>query len=134
MLKVWLWGTWFASNVCHLILSWRHARLAVNTLINKYGHLTLARCLWQAKRNPRATEVGPDVSKQHLVLISEGFPEGKLAIRRAAVASNTAVASNAAVASGLAAKLEPLLTTATPTSQTAVVRPSGVSTSKFTGK
>ena len=50
------------------------------------------------------------------------------------MASNTAVASNAAVSSGLAAKLEPLLTTATPTPQTAAVRPLGVSTSKFIGK
>lgn len=92
--------------------------------------LPLLRSIYNgAKRNTRATETGPEVSKQHLVLISEGFLEGKLAIRRAAVASNTTLASNAPPPSGLAAKLEPLLTTANPTPpQTAAVRPLGVST------
>lgn len=84
----------------------------------------------QAKRNIRAAEVGSDTSKQynqHLILISEVFTEGWMAVRR------TAVTTNGAVPSGLsAAKLEPLMTTtSTVQSQPTALRPSAVSASKF---
>nr|PNR27342.1 hypothetical protein PHYPA_029494 [Physcomitrium patens] len=48
---------------------------------------TVAKAFPPAKRNPRAADTGPDFSKQHLVLISEGFSEGKLAFCPAAAAS-----------------------------------------------
>ncbi|XP_024364981.1 mediator of RNA polymerase II transcription subunit 25 isoform X2 [Physcomitrium patens] len=85
--------------------------------------LPLLRSIYNgAKRNPRAADTGPDFSKLHLVLISEGFPEGKLALRRASGASNTAVSSS------LSAKLEPLLATTTSAPSQPAVRPMPPST------
>lgn len=82
----------------------------------------------QAKRNPRVLESVSDASKlypHHLVLLSEGFMEGRMALRSAVVTSNVVAPP------GVSAKLEQTIPT---TSQAPAIsgRSSSVNTSKIT--
>jgi mediator of RNA polymerase II transcription subunit 25 len=81
-----------------------------------------------AKRNPRVLESVSDASKlypHHLVLLSEGFMEGRMALRSAVVTSNVVAPP------GVSAKLEQTIPT---TSQAPAIsgRSSSVNTSKIT--
>ncbi len=82
----------------------------------------------QAKRNPRVLESVSDASKlypHHLVLLSEGFMEGRMALRSAVVTSNVVAPP------GVSAKLEQTIPT---TSQAPAIsgRSSSVNASKIT--